>query len=131
MTKIVNLNAYRSSPQCVFFDRSDLNQLLSLYSQYVSKGVWRDYAMGASEGMATFSVFRRSTDGPVYTVIKYAAEGDGQSEYVVCRSGRRLKRGSTLGAVLDLFEPKLELVGSIPAARPPIRRSERDHHRPT
>ena len=110
MTKVVNLSTYRTEPQSVFFDRSDLNRLLSLYSQHVSKGVWKDYAMGASEGMATFSVFRRATDGPVYTVIKYAAEDDGQSEYVVCCGGRRLKRGQTLGAVLDMFDPKLKLV---------------------
>lgn len=110
MAKVFNLNAYRAEPRYVFFDRHDLNRLLSLYSQHVSKGVWKDYAMGASDGMATFSVFRRSADSPVYTVIKYAAGSDGQSEYVVCRGARRLKRGATLGAVLDMFEPTLTLV---------------------
>ncbi len=110
MGKVVNLSAHRSEPRPVFFDRGELNRLLSLYSQHVSKGVWKDYAMSASEGKATFSVSRRATDGPAYTVIKYAAGEDGQSEYVVCRSGRRLRRGRTLGAVLEMFEPRLELV---------------------
>ena len=110
MVNIVNLGVNKSEPRSVFFDRNDLNRLLSLYSQHVSRGVWKDYAMGASDGMATFSVFRRSADGPVYTVIKYAAGTNGQSEYVVCRGARRLRRGATLGAVLDLFEPKLTLV---------------------
>ncbi len=110
MGTVVNLSAHRSEPRSVFFDRSDLNRLLSLYSQYVAKGIWKDYAMSASEGMATFSVFRRASDGPVYTVIKYAAGDEGQSEYVVCRGGRRLRRGATLGSILEMFEPKLKLV---------------------
>ena len=110
MGTIVDLRAHRMEPRSVFFDRGDLNRLLSLYSQYVAKGIWKDYAMSASEGMATFSVFRRAADGPVYTVIKYADGEDGRSEYVVCRGGRRLRRGATLGAVLKMFEPRLELV---------------------
>ena len=110
MAKVVNLSAYRTESRCVFFDRNDLNRLLSLYSQHVARGVWRDYAMGASDGMATFSVFRHSTERPVYTVIKYAAGDDGESEYVVCRGARRLKRGSSLIDVLDLFESRLQLV---------------------
>lgn len=110
MGTVVELRARRIESRSVFFDRGDLNRLLSLYSQQVAKGIWKDYAMSADEGMATFSVFRRATDSPAYTVIKYAAGEDGQSEYVVCRGSRRVRRGTTLGAVLKMFEPRLEFV---------------------
>ena len=53
MATVVNINAYRNKPRPVFFDRNDLNRLLSLYSRHVATGEWKDYAMGASEGMAT------------------------------------------------------------------------------
>lgn len=110
MGRVLNLSAYRKQPRTVFFDRTDLNRLLSLYSRHVTKGEWKDYAMSNGEGMATFSVFRRSADRPVYTVIKYAARDNGDPEYVVYNGARRLRRGSSLSDVLDLFESRLTVV---------------------
>ncbi len=110
MGVVVDLAAYRRQPRSVFFDRRDFTRLLSLYRQHVSRGVWKDYAIRANEGMAAFAVFRRAADGPAYTVIKYAAGESGRSEYVLCRGARRLGRGDTLDALLPLIEPGLKLV---------------------
>ena len=44
----------------IFFDRTELNQLLSLYSRRVASGEWRDYAIDQRGGSAVFSVFRHS-----------------------------------------------------------------------
>ena len=110
MATLFDLRAYRQKPDPVFFDRHDLNRLLTLYSSRVTMGEWKDYALGAGEGMAMFSVFRRASDRPAYTVVKVAAGDRGEPEYMVYDGSRRLRRGTSLGAVLDLFEPTLRLV---------------------
>lgn len=110
MGNVVHLAARRRRPRPIFFDRSDLARLLSLYSQRVRQGVWKDYALGAKDGMAVFSVFGRAAAGPAYTVVKYAAGEDGRSEYALCRGPRLLGRGATLDAVLHRFAPALTVV---------------------
>ena len=110
MATVFDLRAYRQEPESVFFDRSDLSRLLTLYSRRVTMGEWKDYAMGTGDGMAMFSVFRRASDRPAYTVFKFAAGAGGEAEYMVYDSSRRLRRGASLNAVLDLFEPRLKLV---------------------
>src|SRR6266550_3001274 len=36
---------YRAKPRTLYFTRSELNQLLGLYSRQVARGIWRDYAI--------------------------------------------------------------------------------------
>ena len=64
MTKVVNLSEYRRKPRSVCFDRQELNKLLSLYSRRVIGGEWKDYAISHGDGMASFSIFRNTTDKP-------------------------------------------------------------------
>ncbi len=110
MATVFELRAYRQKPRSVFFDRHDLSRLLTLYSRRVTTGEWKDYAMATGDGMAMFSVFRRASDRPAYTVIKMAAGDGGDAEYMIYDGCRRLRRGASLSAVLDLFEPRLRLV---------------------
>lgn len=110
MATVFDLRAYRQKPRSVFFDRNDLSRLLTLYSRRVATGEWKDYAMATRDGMAVFSVFRRASDRPAYTVIKVAAGDGGTAEYTIYDGCRRLRRGTSLNAVLDLFEPRLRLV---------------------
>ncbi len=110
MATVFDFRAYRRRSGSVFFDRGDLSRLLTLYSRRVILGEWKDYAVGAGDGIATFSVFRRASDRPAYTVIKVAAGDGGELEYMVYDGCRRLRRGASLSAVLDLFEPRLRLV---------------------
>src|SRR3546814_7882637 len=58
MSQFYRFSEYRKSPRRVFFDRGELNQLLSLYSRNVASGEWRDYAIDQIGGSAIFSVFR-------------------------------------------------------------------------
>ena len=57
----------RPSYSATFFNRSELNLLLSLYSRRVMSGEWRDYAIDQRAGMAVFSVYRHSQDQPLFT----------------------------------------------------------------
>jgi hypothetical protein len=91
----------------VFFNRRELNHILSLYGQMVAAGEWRDYAVDALKERAVFSVFRRSSEMPLYRIEKNPKLARRQGAYsVVSATGLVLKRGHDLEAVLRVFDRK-------------------------
>ena len=89
----------------VFFDRRELNQLLSLYGRMVSAGHWRDYAIDGLKEAAVFSVFRRSSEFPLYRIEKRPALARRQGAWaVLAHGGLVLKRGHELSQVLKVFD---------------------------
>jgi hypothetical protein len=107
---VLPLRDYRAKKRPQFFTRAELNQLLGLYSRNVARGVWRDYAIDHREGRALFSVFRRSQEAALYTIVKSAASAASPAEFVVMSGRQRLQAGSTLGDALAFFRSKLALV---------------------
>ncbi len=99
-TGVLRLNDYRRQHAAIFFSRSELNQLLSLYSRQVAGGEWRDYAIDQQEGAAVFSVFRHTHESPLFTVVKSAPGAGRQGDFVVMSGRRYLAGGQTLGDVL-------------------------------
>ncbi len=92
------------------FRRHELNQLLSLYSRRVIGGEWRDYAIDQDSRHAAFSIFRRASDRPVYTVCKYAHGAHPGGEYAVYAGGKLVRRARSMGEALAWFEGTLKLV---------------------
>lgn len=110
MGQLIRL-AERLNPQrLVFFDRAELNQLLSLYARHVADGEWRDYALDLSDGVAAFSVFRRADDGPAFIITKRAPSAGGRGRFALARGARRLREGPNLRDVLAPLERRLTLV---------------------
>jgi len=109
---VLPLRDYRARRRPQFFTRSELNQLLGLYSRNVSRGVWRDYAIDHREGRALFSVFRHSQAAALYTIVKSAASSASPAEFVVMSGRERLRAAATLGDALDFFRGKLALVAA-------------------
>ncbi|HWD58990.1 MAG TPA: DUF2794 domain-containing protein [Stellaceae bacterium] len=107
---VLPLRDYRARRRPQFFTRSELNQLLGLYSRNVMRGVWRDYAIDHREGRALFSVFRSSQEAALYTIVKSAASAASPAEFAVMSGRQRLQTGATLGDALDYFRGKLALV---------------------
>ena len=92
----------------VSFDRMELGRLLSLYSEQVAAGHWKDYAIDALPGQALFSVYRSAYENPDFVVAKQiAANGKGR-EFVVYQGPKRVMRSETLAEVLRHFEPLRE-----------------------
>src|SRR6187397_2414076 len=54
----------------VTFDRRELYRILRLYGRMVAAGEWRDYAIDFLKDRAVFSVFRRSSEMPIYRIEK-------------------------------------------------------------
>jgi hypothetical protein len=98
------------TPQ-ISFDRHELNALLSLYGRKVADGEWRDYAMDFLKDRAVFSVFRRSTEYPLYRIEKNPKLARRQGAYsVTTAAGQVLKRGHELARVLAVLEKPVRLV---------------------
>src|SRR5262249_61100620 len=83
------------------FDRRELNQILGLYGRKVAAGEWRDYAIDFGRDKAVFSVFRRSSEMPLYRIEKQPRLARRQGAYgIVSATGLILKRGHDLARVL-------------------------------
>lgn len=92
----------------VRFDHHELKRILDLYGAMVMAGEWRDYAIGFGTDAAVFSVFRRSSEMPLYTIEKRPRQKDGQGQYAILAAGGRvLKRGHDLTAVLRVLQMNL------------------------
>jgi hypothetical protein len=91
----------------VFFDRRELNLILSLYGRMVAAGEWRDYAMDSLDDRALFSIFRRTSEAPLYQVEKRPALMRKQGAFaVVAAGGLILRRAHDLAPILSFLEPK-------------------------
>ncbi|RXF69613.1 DUF2794 domain-containing protein [Hansschlegelia zhihuaiae] len=91
----------------VSFDRRELRDLLELYGRMVAAGEWRDYAIDFLKDQAVFSVFRRSSEAPLYRIEKTPRLARRQGAYaVVSATGLILKRGHELARVLAVLEQK-------------------------
>ena len=108
MSQVHDLSQARRRRGRVYFDRRELSQLLGLYFDRVASGEWRDYAIDHGVGIAGFSVFRHSHDRPLYGIAKTL--GAQAPEYSVYEGRHRLRRGSSLADVLDMFDRRLKLV---------------------
>lgn len=94
----------------VAFDRQELTQILNLYGRHVAEGEWRDYAMEFGREAASFSIFRRSSEQPLYRIVKTPALARKQGMYaVLAQGGLILKRGHDLAQVLRVLMKKPSL----------------------
>ncbi|HEX3808795.1 MAG TPA: DUF2794 domain-containing protein [Rhizomicrobium sp.] len=97
-----------ATPAQVRFDRAELNRILALYGRMVSAGEWRDYAIDFLGDRAVFSIYRRSSEVPLYIIEKNPKLRARQGQYaVIAAAGLVLKRGHELVQVLRVLERKL------------------------
>ncbi len=108
MSQLYRFSEYRKAPRRVFFNRTELNQLLSLYSRHVASGDWRDYAIDQVGGAAIFSVFRHTHDAPLFSIAKQGSLR--QPEFVVFSGREKLRRAKTLRGALKVFKSQLKVV---------------------
>ncbi len=95
----------------VSFNRAELRTILDLYARKVAEGEWRDYAIDFTRDKAVFSVFRRTSEIPIYRIEKDPKLARRQGAYaVVAASGLVLKRGPDLARVLRVLDKPLRVV---------------------
>ena len=92
------------------FDRRELDRILGLYGRMVAAGEWRDYAIDFLKDRAVFSVFRRSSEVPIYRIEKNPRLARRQGAYsVVSATGLIVRRGHELDRVLRALDKSAEL----------------------
>lgn len=97
----------------VTFHRTELDRILRIYSVMVAANEWRDYAIDHSPDRAVFSVYRRTSDVPLYQIIKEPRLAQRQGAWsVIAADGQVLKRGHELVRVLAVFDKPLKLIKS-------------------
>lgn len=96
----------------VTFHRRELDLILRIYGRMVAANEWRDYAIDHMAEQAVFSVFRRTSETPLFRIVKEPKLAKRQGAYsVVSAAGAVLKRGPELDRVLaSVFDKKLRLV---------------------
>ena len=102
---------HRAMAERVSFDRHELRLILNLYGRKVAEGEWRDYAIDFLRDSAVFSIFRRTSEMPLYRVVKNPALARKQGAYSVTTTGGLiLKRGQDLARVLQVLDKPVKLV---------------------
>ncbi len=97
----------------VTFSRRELNRIFDLYGRKVAAGEWRDYAIDFLKDRAVFSVFRRSSEVPLYRIEKDPKLARKQGCYsVISATGLIVRRGPELDRVLRSIDVSLSLVAN-------------------
>ena len=92
----------------ISFDRIELEAILKIYGQMVSRGTWKDYSISCSTSSAIFSIFRRSAETPLYMIVKtprLSKQNRGFS--IVAMDGQIIKQGNNLKGVLQILNREL------------------------
>jgi len=95
----------------VTFERKELDRILGLYGRKVAAGEWRDYAIDFLKDRAVFSIFRRSSEVPIYRIEKNPRLARRQGTYsIISATGLIVRRGHELDRVLRAIDRSLSLV---------------------
>jgi len=90
----------------VTFSHRELKRILDLYGRKVAAGEWRDYAIDFLKDRAVFSVFRRTSEVPLYRIEKNPKLARRQGTYsVISATGLIVRRGHELDRVLHAIDP--------------------------
>ena len=111
MKKVINLYEKKyiaRQPNIVSFDKKELEIILRVYGQMVSKGYWRDYSISSSFSKAIFSVFKHSSEKPLYKIIKTPKQLKQSGQYSISTTtGQIIQRGKNLQTILQILNKKL------------------------
>ena len=100
-----------ASNAVVAFTRNELSAILAVYGRLMAEGECRDYAMDFGRETAVFSIFRRTSEVPLYRIEKSPKLARKQGAYaVVTSTGLILKRGHELPRVLEVLAKRVRVV---------------------
>ena len=87
----------------LFFNRSELGQILATYSIRVASGEWRDYAIDHLPGSAAFSIFRHTHETPLYIVEKQQRFPAEAPRFTLRDRNKILCKGSSMQEIVGYF----------------------------
>ena len=87
----------------LFFNRTELGQILATYSTRVASGEWRDYAIDHLPDSAVFSIFKHTHETPLYIVEKQQRYPSEPPKFTLRDRSRVLCKGSSIQEIIVYF----------------------------
>ena len=78
----------------IFFNKSELQLILNLYSKMVSNGEWKDYGLSISKREVSFNVYHRASEFPAYKITKNLRPRNKNEKYLIKDSQNRIINNS-------------------------------------
>ena len=99
MSKIYHFSKYIKAKEKVTFSKKDLNSIISIYSQKVSNGVWKDYSINFEGNYAEFSIYKHTCASPEFSIVK-----NKKKIFSVYSRQEELKKSKYIKDVLDVLK---------------------------
>ena len=102
----------QSASSLTFFNRNELNQILSIYGKKGSEGKWKDYTIDHLEHSAIFSFFRNTFENAALKIIKNKKMNKSKLKYhLVSAAGIVIKRSNEIENIIKyLNSANLEII---------------------
>ena len=97
----------------LFFNRSELGQILATYSSRVACGEWRDYAIDHMPGTAAFSIFRHTHETPLFVIEKQQRHPKESARFILRDRQKTLLKATSLTDIISYFNRLPKLVSSL------------------
>ena len=101
MSRITNPRKLRKP---LFFNRTELGQILATYSSRVACGEWRDYAIDHLPGAAAFSIFRHTHETPLYVIEKQQRHPKESARFILRARQKTLMKASSISDIIRYFK---------------------------
>ena len=112
--KINNLNTSKiSKNKKIYFLKNELSLILSIYSKYVSKGIWKDYAIDNKVDFALFSFYRHTYELPIYSIEKKIFKNKKNIIFNILKKNKKLYSSNDLRKVINKLNHLPKLVNKI------------------
>ena len=99
MSKIYHFSKYIKGKEKVTFSKKDLNSIISIYSQKVSMGIWKDYSINFERNYAEFSIYKHTHASPEFSIVK-----DKKKIFFIYSRKQELKRSRYIKDVLNVLK---------------------------
>ena len=94
----------------LFFNRSELGQILATYSSRVACGEWRDYAIDHMPGTEAFSIFRHTHETPLFVIEKQQRHPKDSARFILRDNQKTVLKASSLTDIISYFNRLPRLV---------------------
>ena len=100
---MLGITSPRKLRKSLFFNRSELGQILATYSSRVACGEWRDYAIDHMPGAAAFSIFRHTHETPLFVIEKQQQHPKEIARFILRDRQKILLKASSLNDIIIYF----------------------------
>ena len=99
MSKIYHFSKYIKEKEKITFSKKDLNSIISVYSQKVSSGIWKDYSINFEKNYAEFSIYKHTYASPEFSIIK-----NKKQIFAIYSKNQELKKSKYIKDILNVLK---------------------------